>query len=294
MKGYSLHILLIASLFMLLLSCQDTFLPADKDEIVVEGWIDAGSFPVVIVTRSLPVRLRDYGIPLDEISDYVEKWAKVTVSDGENSVVLTGGRTGKFVPGYIYTTGYMRGEAGKTYTLTVQTRGKSVSAETTIPLYPPSVDSVVCSHLPSDTSFCQVTAFLRNNPDRKEYFKTFFLIGEQEEQYLSSLLGVVDDELADSVFEMPIIKSGSDYNKSDKTRYFANDTTVSIKISTMDSISYEIWKSYEDNSRLRSVFFSSSVREVVSNIEGGRGYWCGYNSFCLYFKAAPAIFPGND
>ena len=88
MKGYRLHILLIASLFMLLLSCQDTFLPADKDEIVVEGWIDAGSFPVVIVTRSLPVRLRDYGIPLDEISDYVEKWAKVTVSDGENSVVL--------------------------------------------------------------------------------------------------------------------------------------------------------------------------------------------------------------
>ena len=286
--------ILIAFLAAMLLSCQDRFLPEDKDIIVVEGWIDAGGFPVVIVTRSLPVRLRDDGIKFDELSDYVEKWAKVTVSDGTNSVVLTGGRNKKYVPEYVYTTSYIRGEAGKTYTLTVETRGKKVQAVTTIPSYPPTVDSVVCRHLSSDTSMCEVTAYVRHNANRQEYFKSFYQEGADQQQFLSSFLGVVDGGLTDSVFTMPIIKGVSDFDKYENTRYFANDTIVRLKISAMDDVSYEIWRSYEDNNRFRSMFMSSSVREVATNIEDGQGYWCGFNSFRLDFKAVPGTYPGNN
>ncbi len=293
MRRLGLHMVLIALLAVSILSCEDRFLPEDKDIIVVEGWIDDGGFPVVMVTRSLPVRLRDDGIKLDELSDYVEKWAKVTVSDGENIVVLTGGRDKNYVPGYIYTTSYIRGQAGKTYTLTVQTRGKTVQAVTTIPLYPPTVDSVVCRHLPSDTSVCEVTAYVHHNAGRQEYFKSFYQEGADQQQFLSSFLGVVDGGLTDSVFTMPIIKGASDFDKNDIDRYFANDTLVKLKISTMDEISYEIWRSYEDNNRFRSMFMSSSVREVATNIENGQGYWCGFNSFRLNFKAAPGTYPGN-
>lgn len=284
---------LIAFLAALMLSCEDRFLPEDKDIIVVEGWIEADGFPVVIVTRSLPVRLRDDGIKLNQLSDYVEKWAKVTVSDGVNSVVLTGGRDKSYVPGYVYTSSYIRGEAGKTYTLTVETRGKTVQATTTIPLYPPTVDSVVCRHLPSDTSVCEVTAYVRHNAGRREFFKSFYQEGAEANQFLSSFLGVVDGGLTDSLFTMPIIRGVSDFDKSDVNRYFTSDTLVQLKISTMDDVSYEIWRSYEDNNRFRSMFMSSSVREVATNIENGQGYWCGFNSFKLYFKAAPGTYPGN-
>lgn len=281
---------LIAFMAALMLSCEDRFLPEDKDIIVVEGWIDDGGFPVVIVTRSLPVRLRDDGIKLDELSDYVEGRAKVTVSDGDTSVVLTGGRNKKYVPEYVYTSYYLRGVAGKTYTLTVETRGKTVQAVTTIPQYPPTVDSVVCRHLPSDTSMCEVTAYVRHNADRREFFKSFYQEGADAQQFLSSFMGVVDGGLTDSVFTMPIIKGVSDLDRIEGNRYFANDTLVKIKISMMDDISYEIWRSYEDNNRFRSMFMSSSVREVASNIEGGQGYWCGFNSFRLDFKAIPGTF----
>ena len=294
MRGFRIHMVLIAFLAALTLSCEDGFLPQDKDIIVVEGWIDDGGFPVVIVTRSLPVRLRDDGIRLDELSDYVEKWAKVTVSDGTNSVVLTGSRDSKYVPGYAYTTSYIRGEAGKTYTLTIETRGKTVQAVTTIPLYPPTVDSVVCRHLPSDTSMCEVTAYVRHNAGRQEFFKSFYQEGADEKQFLSSFLGVVDGGLTDSVFTMPIIKGVSDFDKEETGRYFANDTFVKLKISTMDDVSYEIWSSYEDNNRFRSMFMSSSVREVATNIENGQGYWCGFNSFRLDFTAVPGTYPGNN
>ena len=286
--------ILIACLAALMLSCEDKFLPKDQDVTIVEGWIDAGGFPVVIVTRSLPVRLRDEAISMDQLSNYVDKWAKVTVSDGEHVAVLTGKMDNNYVPGYIYTSSYIRGEAGKSYTLTVQTRGRKVKAQTTIPLNPPTVDSVVCRHVESDTSMCEVTAYVHHNAGGEEYIKSFYQEGADAQQFLSSFLGVVDCGLADSIFSMPIIKGVSDYDKSDDDRFFANDTLVKLKISTMDQVSYEIWRSYEDNNRFRSSFFSSSIREVGSNIVGGRGYWCGFNSFRLDLPAVPATYSGNN
>lgn len=294
MRLFGLHTVMIVCLAALMLSCEDDYLPKDQDVVIVEGWIDAGGFPVVIVTRSLPVRLRNDAVQLENLSDYVVKLAKVTVSDGVHSEILTGHKDSRYVPGYVYTSSYIRGEAGKTYTLTVEAGGREVSAETTIPLYPPSVDSVVCRHLPSDASMCEVTAYLRRNGSREEYFKSFYQEGADQVQFLSSFLGIVDGSLTDSLFTMPIIKGVSDYNKSDDSRYFANDTLVRLKISTMDDFSYEIWRSYEDNNRFRSMFMSSSVRDVASNIQGGRGYWCGFNSFRLDFQAVPGTYTGND
>ena len=92
MRVFRLHILLTVFLAAMMLSCEDDFLPQDQDVIIVEGWIDEGGFPVVIVTRSLPVRFRDDAVQLEDLSDYVVKLARVTVSDGVNSVILTGHR----------------------------------------------------------------------------------------------------------------------------------------------------------------------------------------------------------
>ena len=284
MRAFIRNILLCVILAAVCCSCDNDFMPYDRNEMIVEGWIDAGGFPVVIVTRSLPVRLKGEAILLDDLADYVLRWAKVTVSDGDTSVILTGGANSRYVPGFIYTTGGLKGVAGKSYSLTVEMRGSVAAAVTTIPLFPPSVDSVVYHPLPNDDQNYEVTAFVRNNSERKEYFKSFYMIGPEERQYLSSFMGVVDDAVTDSVFSMPIIRGVTDLDKVDKNRYFPKDTLVRIKISSMDSVSYEIWKSYEDNARFGSSFMSSSIREVESNIRGGRGYWCGYNSFTTGFR----------
>lgn len=294
MRGFRLHIILTVLMAALMLSCEDEFLPEEQNVTVVEGWIEAGGNPVVIVTRSLPVRLRNEAVKLENLSDYVVKFARVTVSDGEKSFNLIGRIDSRYVPGYVYSSSLLVGKPGKTYTLIVRTGGKYVVAETTIPQYPPTVDSIVCRHVPSDTSMCEVTAYLKRNSGRDEYFKSFYQEGDDQVQYLSSFLGVVDGGLTDSLFTIPVIKGVTDFDKNDDSRYFANDTLVSIKISTMDDVSYEIWRSYEDNNRFRSMFMSSSVREVATNIEGGQGYWCGFNSFTLDFKAVPGTYPGND
>lgn len=62
--------------------------------LVVEGWIEDGGFPIVLLTRSMPVN-EEYLDP-DTLNDYLVKWAKVSVTDGNDTVVLTG----KYDKGY--------------------------------------------------------------------------------------------------------------------------------------------------------------------------------------------------
>ena len=138
---------MIIGLVLMSQSCEEGFIPSDRDELIVEGWIDAGGFPVVIITHSLPVRLKEEGIKVSQIAKFMETSAKVTVSDGETSVTLTGKLDQGYFPPYIYTTSRLRGEAGKSYTLTVQTKDRFLTANTTIPLDGPVVDSVVCHEL---------------------------------------------------------------------------------------------------------------------------------------------------
>ena len=89
-----------------------------EPQIVVEGWIEDGGYPVVIVTSTVPVT-GDYRY-WDEMQDHIIRWAKVTVSDGEKDVVLTGKMDNDYFPPYVYTTSRLKGESGKTYTLTVE------------------------------------------------------------------------------------------------------------------------------------------------------------------------------
>ena len=76
---------MIIGLVLMSQSCEEGFIPSDRDELIVEGWIDAGGFPVVIITHSLPVRLKEEGIKVSQIAKFMETSAKVTVSDGETS-----------------------------------------------------------------------------------------------------------------------------------------------------------------------------------------------------------------
>ena len=134
---------IVSYLFSLLafcmIACDDGDVTIDTPQsLVVEGWIENGEFPVVIVTKTLPVTTEYQS--MNDLSDYLVRWAKVTVSDGEKSVVLTGMYDESYYPPYVYTTSYLRGETGKSYSLTVEYEGKTLTSTTTIPATLPVVD----------------------------------------------------------------------------------------------------------------------------------------------------------
>lgn len=80
---------IVLPLLLMLAAC-DT--PADYSldpQPVIEGWIDSDGYPNVIFTVAYSPEETDVSV-----ADKLIRWGKVTVSDGSDTVVLTGGMSG--------------------------------------------------------------------------------------------------------------------------------------------------------------------------------------------------------
>ena len=82
------RIVILITILAFLFGCVGKYQPEDEPQIVVEGWIEAGGYPVVILTTTVSVgeQQKDWA----SLKDHVIRWAKVSISDGEEEVVLTG------------------------------------------------------------------------------------------------------------------------------------------------------------------------------------------------------------
>lgn len=253
--------------------------------LVVEGWIENDGFPVVMLTRTLPVSAEYWN--MEDLSDYMIKWAKVTVTNGTDSVVLAGKYDKGYFPPFIYTSSRMKGEAGKNYSLTVECGDYYATATTSIPSKPKECTFSVERCAGSDTLF-QIKAKFRDDPTEKNYYQFFTRVGTNTKQYQASYLGTVDDAVLKTVTEMPVYRGHQ--LKSDKyTPYFTLADTVSVKFAHIDEISFRIWDSYTKTLSLSSNMFLSTSTEIESNIKGGYGYWFGYSSITNHIVIKDSI-----
>ena len=107
----------------------------DHTKMVVEGWIDAGKHPIVMLHTSYSLSLSepDSTTLLDVLEQHMVLFGKVVIFDGEDSVILTGRVDTNYLPPYIYTTTKMRGEVGKSYSLHATYKSFSAKSKTIIP-----------------------------------------------------------------------------------------------------------------------------------------------------------------
>ena len=274
-------LLYILVVLFLLTGCSegDTITP-QPSVMVVEGWIENGKFPVVILTKTLPItsELQDP----NNLEQYLIRWAKVTISDGKNKVVLIGRYDETYFPPYVYTTSWMRGEVGKTYYLTVDYQDFHAQAQTTIPA-PPVVDEYRVEKVPnSSKEQYQITACFRDNPNEKNYYQFFTKIGLESNQYIASDLGSIDDSHIREYNEFPVNRSRTYYNAEDYISYFTKDEVVAVKFAQVDETSYRFWDAYTKSQSLNTNMFLATTTSLPSNITGGKGYWCGYGAVTQY------------
>ena len=85
-----LHIICIAILTFCWIGCEQEEINHSK--MVVEGWIDAGKHPIVILhsSYSLTDTVPDSTSLLDVLEEHLIPFGRVVLFDGEDSVVLTG------------------------------------------------------------------------------------------------------------------------------------------------------------------------------------------------------------
>ena len=266
------------SLFCLLLfflqSCAIDDFEDNKSELVVEGWIEDDRPPVVILTKSL--FLTDEYQSLTDLRDYIITWAKVTVSDGVDTVVLTGRYAPEYFPPYIYTTGRMFGRVGATYTLKVEYDDFYATAETRI-LPPPVLDEVRVVRCADSDSLYQVEVSIIDENPETDYYQGFTKIGASSKQYLASYLGCFSDEVFLEGKYIPIFR-GRSILDDEYISYFKENDSVSVKVAHIDKGSYDFWNTYSKDVSAPANMFLTAVSRVPSNINGGLGYWCGMGS----------------
>ena len=262
-------------ILLALAGCSDVEIPYYSPQLVVEGWIEDGRAPIVMVTTTVPIsgEWRD----LSSLEENIVRWATVSVSDGENEIFLTGQYNADYFPPYIYTTSRLTGEAGKTYKLKIEYSGRTVEAETTVPS-PHALEYVRAKKTGKDKYL--LTAGLKDREGTKDYYKSFVKVAGRDSVFRPSFMGLIDDA---------ILKAGNNdlqifngYGPSgidtDIEMHFKEGDKVALRFCTLGPESYEYWSDFDDVSSLSRNPFFPVMKKIRTNIKGGLGYWSGYGS----------------
>ena len=280
-------VFLISSVLLIstCLSCDIRWRSGDyvyNPEIVVDGWIEEGEAANVILTQTVMVN-PDIEQGEIKLQDIPIKWAKVTVSDGEQEEVLVGRKSDGIFPPYRYTGVTIRGEAGKKYFLKVEYSGRTVTAETTIPEPVRIDDFKVIKSEECDTLY-RIDISFRDDRKEKNWYKVLTSIrdekaGTEDMIYYSAFMGTVSDEiLGPEENTMTVSRPFRHIRTEDYSPYFHKGETVKVKLAQIDEASFLFWSDYENEiSNGKNILFPSTS-DLRSNVTGGRGIWCGYNS----------------
>lgn len=260
---------LIIFLVLVLSACSKTEKEGES-HLVVEGWIESGDHPVVMVSESIGIAT-GREMAAKDMLNHIAKWAKVSVSDGTNTEILTGIPDSRYFPPYIYTTSKITGEAGKTYTLTVEYKDYKVEASTRIP-EPVPIDTV---YLQSVTdSIASVRIGFTDPPEPGQYYKVFTKTENRDSHYHPSAMTNLSDESLNGYTEIFLYSTQRLMDYVDFPNIRLGDV-LWIKLCTMDRKSFDYWDNFEIMlaSNQFSMYFES---DLDSNLDGAQGYWAGY------------------
>ncbi|HRG68163.1 MAG TPA: DUF4249 domain-containing protein [Saprospiraceae bacterium] len=304
--SYSLLLILLS---LLLISCEEEFLPAEsvyKKELVIESYIEKNdaSLPVfAILTYTLPFYS---SFNIDVINNSYVKNAEVTIFDGQTRYDLPqlclndiqeplrseiiknfGYNPDSFKTDlcvYVDLAKTIPVETGKTYELRAITNGDTLYSTTQIPDLIP-IDSFwfdkPAGKNKNDT-FAQLFCIISDLPNQKDYYR-YFTAG-QNERLIPNVTSVTDDIFFDGQkFKFTLSEAISrDEDFGDNSGLFKRGDTVQIKWCTIPQSHFDFWNTLE-TSATRQGPFASYVR-IKGNIEGGLGIFGGQNckNYTLY------------
>ena len=246
-----------------------------EQKLVIDGAIEDKGFARIFLSYSA-----SYFQPIDSanIIDLVVGTAKVTVSNGTTSEILTLRRDNNYFPPYIYESTEIRGEVGKTYTLTVDLKGQRYTASTTIP--PPArFDKLWFEDTPDKDSLGYLYGSIADDPNTANYYRIFTERVHTDTKYIPIYLSTVGDQYFNGqTFTFSMLRGPESFTNIDDDLYFQKGDTVMVKLCTMDKAHFDFWRTLERELYVAGNPFASSGNEIMSNIDGKKalGVWGGY------------------
>ena len=253
-----------------------------SSEYVIEGWIENEAYPIVKLTRSIPIK-EEYQ-SLDSLEQYVARWERITICDGEKTVTLTGKMDSRYMPPYIYTTTDIMGQAGRPYQLTLhlaEEGAQDIVATTTIP-EAAVIDSFHITPVGSDNTDdpdtpYQLYAHVSIPKTPVTYYKIFTQTNAESQDFLPAYFGLIRSDMIPDNGEIVVNRGVTNLEKHFSPYFHIGDTAV-VRFARIDSAAYEYWRIYEDIVMLASNPLFPTTTSLPRSISGAYGFWQGMGS----------------
>jgi hypothetical protein len=288
----------------LTLGCEEDLtleLPAGKPKIVVQGHIQQGASPFVMLTRSVPVlapvspetflnsfvRQANVSVTVDG-QTYLLEEVSVSRLPADQLQLLAelyslptgpvGPGPGLDIPFFLYTNPELKGEVGKKYRLRVEHEGEKLTALTSIPQLNP-IDSLWFRPPPDPRNDSLLVLWYKyNDPDTLGNSIRYMTRRNQEPFYPGYFSSVFNDELINGkTIEFPLDRGEprSATITPETYSFFRRGDTVTVRWAAIDLPHYQFWFSLEADRNSNGNPFGSPIR-LRTNITGGLGIWGGY------------------
>lgn len=260
-----LYILLPA---LLAAGCDDGAPAPEPQRLVVEGWLDSGGYPEVLLNLSM--------VPSGEegsVAESIVRWGLVSISDGEREVILTGGPSEDYFPPYHYYTYDMEGEPGKTYTLKATYRGMTVSSTVTMPR-PTPIDRIEVSPVEGNDTRRHLTLVFTSPEDTPAYYHLSVKAHSTDGRQYPCMIGAQEVSLPGRETRLPVYRG----NRSlASTEHYVADfpvgETVTVTLARVSREVFLFWRAFDNASLVNGSVFVGAPGSLPTNIAGGYGVW---------------------
>ncbi len=244
-------------------------------KIVVDGYIEPGEKAIVVLTQIFPV---DSALDTATLSLIPIRWGKVTISDGDTTETMIGGRSEDYLTEFYYRTLKMRGEEGKTYTIEVEYSDITATASTSIPS---KVDILnVSSSCISKTDTTYIIELTLDEPDTSDdYYMVLTKIAGVDSTFKHSLMGVWNDTKLNSLGNcIPVYRAITIADGISNGIMFKAGEEVEVKLCHINRDCYNYWLDHQELLISYNNFVYPITQNARTNIENGLGCWYGYSS----------------
>jgi hypothetical protein len=270
--------------FITLCACTekiDVNLPNSDKKIVIEGSIENGKNPEVIITRTIPLFS---SVGTTAIEDFYVLDATVYVSDGTVTDTLHLAIDSASSLGVVYTGNRIIGNIGGTYFLTVISGGKTYTSQTTIP-QPVALDSVWWIVQPPKDTLGFANARISEPAGLGNNYR-WYAKRPRDRRYLAPFGATWDDKYVDGVsFEFAYSKGydptdAEDTYQNDSARgYYTKFDTIYIRFCSISKEAKDFYTTFESAVGNNGNPFASPVT-ILTNINGGAlGVWAGFGAY---------------
>ncbi|MEX1188242.1 MAG: DUF4249 domain-containing protein [Bacteroidia bacterium] len=268
---------------LLVVACEreiEIDLPNNQNLIVVEGSIEAGQAPVILITRnrgffeSFPTDLQSF------VEEFVIQDAEVIISDGIQTETLE--LTLDFVnyPFFYYTGNLITGQAGRTYSLEIRAEGQLLTSSTTIP-GTVSIDSSWFELNPFDVNEDSLGVSFVSIMDPDTFGNAYRMFAKRNSET--------------TFFPVPGSSFNDDFVNGQRVTFFSGrseqpfattigfdpdeffyklEDTIFLKFATIGRKEYDFYSTLDAAINSNGNPFASPTL-VQSNISGGLGVWVG-------------------